>query len=67
MKITAVKSLLNEKVRESGVTPIVGGYVEPSQAPDVGVEIDFKAAARRPFAEAPPVQWRHHDGAVADW
>jgi galactonate dehydratase len=51
----------------AGVTPIVGGYVEPSQAPGVGVEIDFKAAARHPFAEAPPVQWRHHDGAVADW
>ena len=48
------------------MTPIVGGYVEPRQAPCVGVEIDFKAAARRPFAEAPPVQWRRHDGAVAD-
>ncbi len=51
----------------AGVTPIVGGYVDPSQAPGIGVEIDFKAAARHPFAEAPPVQWRHHDGAVADW
>jgi galactonate dehydratase len=51
----------------SGVSPIVGGYVEPSQKPGIGVEIDFAAAARRPFAEAPPVQWRHHDGAVADW
>jgi L-alanine-DL-glutamate epimerase-like enolase superfamily enzyme len=67
MRITAVKSLLHENVRESSVTPIVGGYVEPHQAPGVGVEIDFKAAARRPFAEAPPVQRRHHDGAVVDW
>jgi galactonate dehydratase len=31
------------------------------------IEIDFMAAARHPFAEAPPVRWRHHDGAVADW
>ena len=50
-----------------GVTPIVGGYVEPSQTPGIGVEIDFAAAARRPYADAPPIQWRHHDGAVADW
>ncbi len=49
------------------MTPIVGGYVEPSQASGIGVEIDFMAAARHPFAEAPPVQRRHHDGAVADW
>jgi L-alanine-DL-glutamate epimerase-like enolase superfamily enzyme len=51
----------------AGVTPIRGGYVEPSFAPGVGVEIDFKAAANHPFQEAPPIQWRHHDGAVADW
>jgi galactonate dehydratase len=51
----------------AGVTPIVGGYVEPSQAPGIGVEIDFAAAARRPYVDAPPIQWRHHDGAVADW
>jgi galactonate dehydratase len=51
----------------AGVTPIRGGYVEPSLAPGVGVEIDFKAAAKHPFQEAPPIQWRHHDGAIADW
>ncbi len=51
----------------TGVTPIQGGYVEPSHTPGVGVEIDFKAAEKHPFQEAPPIQWRHHDGAVADW
>jgi galactonate dehydratase len=51
----------------AGATPIVAGCVEPSEAPGIGVEIDFMAAARHPFAEAPPVQWRHRDGAVADW
>ena len=51
----------------SGVAPIVGGYVEPSQAPGIGVDIDFAAASKHPFAEARPIQWRHHDGSVADW
>ena len=51
----------------SGVTPIVGGHVEPSQAPGIGIEIDFEAAARHPFEDVRPVQWYHHDGSVADW
>ena len=51
----------------SGVTPIVGGHVVPSQAPGIGVEIDFAAAARHPYAEVRPVQWLHDDGSVADW
>jgi L-alanine-DL-glutamate epimerase-like enolase superfamily enzyme len=51
----------------TGVTPIRGGYVEPSFGPGLGVEIDFKAAENYPFQEASPIQWRHHDGAVADW
>jgi galactonate dehydratase len=50
-----------------GVTPIVGGYVEPSQAPGIGIDIDFAAAAKRPFREAAPIQWRHEDGSIADW
>ena len=50
-----------------GVTPIVGGYVEPSQAPGIGIDIDFAAAARRPYQNAPPIQWRHEDGSIADW
>jgi galactonate dehydratase len=32
-----------------GVSPIRDGYVEPSLAPGVGVEIDFKAAANIRF------------------
>lgn len=51
----------------SGVTPIVGGYVEPSQAPGIGIEINFEAAAKHPFEEVRPIQWYHHDGSVADW
>lgn len=51
----------------SGVTPIVDGYVEPSLAPGIGVEINFDAAARHPFKEVRPVQWYQHDGSVADW
>lgn len=51
----------------SGVTPIIGGYVEPSQAPGIGVEINFEAAKKYPFQEVQPVQWYQHDGSVADW
>jgi galactonate dehydratase len=51
----------------SGVTPIVGGYVEPSMAPGIGVEINFEAAKKHPFVEVRPIQWYHHDGSVADW
>jgi galactonate dehydratase len=51
----------------SGVTPIVGGYVEPSTAPGIGVEINFEAARKHPFVEVRPIQWYHHDGSVADW
>lgn len=51
----------------SGVTPIVGGYVEPGTAPGIGVEIDFAAAEKHPFEEVRPIQWYHHDGSVADW
>lgn len=51
----------------SGVTPIVGGHVVPSQAPGIGIEINFEAAAQHPYKDVNPVQWYHHDGAVADW
>ena len=51
----------------SGVTPIIDGYVAPSLAPGIGVDIDFAAAARHPFVEVRPIQWYHHDGSVADW
>jgi galactonate dehydratase len=51
----------------SGVTPIIDGYVEPSHAQGIGVEINFEAAKKRPFKEVNPVQWYHHDGSVADW
>jgi galactonate dehydratase len=51
----------------SGVTPIIGGYVEPSQALGIGVEINFEAAKKYPFQEVQPVQWYQHDGSVADW
>jgi len=51
----------------SGVTPIKGGHVTPGDAPGIGVDIDFAAAARHPYAEARPTQWYHPDGSVADW
>lgn len=51
----------------SGVTPIVGGHVVPSQVPGIGVEIDFAAAARHPYKDVQPPQWYHPDGSVADW
>jgi len=51
----------------SGVTPIVDGHVIPGDAPGIGVDIDFGAAARHPYAEARPTQWYHPDGSVADW
>ena len=50
-----------------GVAPIVDGYVTPPEAPGIGVEIDFDAAAKYPFAEVRPIQWYHADGSVADW
>jgi galactonate dehydratase len=51
----------------SGVTPIIDGYVEPSQAPGIGIEINFEAAEKHPFQEVRPIQWYQHDGSVADW
>lgn len=51
----------------SGVTPIVGGYVVPSRAPGIGIEINFDEAAKHPYLDVSPVQWYHHDGSVADW
>ncbi len=51
----------------AGVTPIINGHVAPSQAPGIGVEIDFAAAARHPYEPVRPVQWYHRDGSVADW
>jgi galactonate dehydratase len=51
----------------TGVTPIVEGHVEPSQAPGIGVDVDLKAAARHPYEEVRPIQWYHSDGSVADW
>jgi galactonate dehydratase len=51
----------------AGVTPIVNGYVEPSESPGIGVDINFEAAKKHPFKEVNPVQWFHHDGSVADW
>ena len=51
----------------SGVTPIIGGYVEPSMAPGIGVEINFEAAQKYPFVEVQPIQWYQHDGSGADW
>ena len=51
----------------TGGSEIVGGHVLPPQAPGIGVEIDFKEAAKHPFEEVKPVQWYHADGSVADW
>ena len=50
-----------------GVTPIIGGYVEPSMVPGIGIDINMEAAAKHPFEEVRPIQWYHHDGSVADW
>ncbi len=50
-----------------GVAPIVDGHVTPPESPGIGVEIDFEAAAKHPFAEVRPIQWYHADGSVADW
>jgi galactonate dehydratase len=51
----------------SGVTPIIKGFVSPSEAPGLGVDINFEAATKHPYQEVRPVQWYHHDGSVADW
>ncbi len=51
----------------TGGSEIVGGYVLPPEGKGIGVEIDFKAAAKHPFEEVRPVQWYHADGSVADW
>ena len=51
----------------TGVSAIANGYVLPSQAPGIGVEIDFEAARKHPYEEVKPIQWYHRDGAVADW
>lgn len=50
-----------------GSAPIEGGHVLPPQGPGIGIEIDEAAAARRPYADAIPIQWYHPDGSVADW
>jgi galactonate dehydratase len=51
----------------TGGAPIVGGYVMPPEGLGIGIEVDERAAERHPYAEARPIQWYHHDGAVADW
>ena len=51
----------------TGGVPIIDGYVSPPQGPGIGIEIDAAGAARHPYKDAGPVQWVHHDGAVADW
>jgi galactonate dehydratase len=51
----------------TGGSAIVGGHVLPPEGKGIGVEIDFKAAAKHPFEEVKPVQWYHADGSVADW
>jgi len=51
----------------TGGSEIVDGHVLPPQGPGIGVEIDFKEAAKHPFQEVKPVQWYHADGSVADW
>jgi galactonate dehydratase len=51
----------------TGGSEIIGGYVLPPEGKGIGVEIDFKAAAKHPFEEVRPVQWYHADGSVADW
>jgi galactonate dehydratase len=51
----------------SGVTPIIKGFVSPSEAHGLGVDINFEAATKHPYEEVRPVQWYHQDGSVADW
>ena len=50
-----------------GGARIAGGHVLPPEAPGIGIEIDERAAARHPATDAPPIQWYHADGSVADW
>lgn len=50
-----------------GGARIEGGHVLPPQAPGIGITIDEAAAARHPYVDAPPIQWYHADGSVADW
>jgi galactonate dehydratase len=50
-----------------GGARIEGGYVLPPQSPGIGITIDDIAAARHPYTDAPPIQWYHADGSVADW
>ncbi len=50
-----------------GGARIENGYVLPPQSPGIGITIDDIAAARHPYTDAPPIQWYHADGSVADW
>lgn len=50
-----------------GVPMIRDGYVQPPTAVGIGVSIDEAEAAKHPFQASKPIQWFHHDGAVADW
>jgi galactonate dehydratase len=51
----------------AGGAEIIGGYVFPSEAPGIGVEINVEEAAKHPYLDVKPVQWYQHDGSVADW
>jgi len=43
------------------------GYLIPSDAPGLGVDIDEKAAGAHGHTPAEPPHWRREDGSVQDW
>ncbi len=45
---------------------IEAGYLLPSDAPGLGIDLNEDAAAANPIARTDPIRWRREDGSVQD-
>ena len=43
------------------------GYLLPSNAPGLGIDLNEEAAAEHPYSAGEPPHWRRPDGSVQDW
>ena len=46
---------------------IEAGYLLPSDAPGLGIDLNEDAAAANPIARTDPIHWRREDGSVQDY
>ena len=51
----------------SGLQDVRNGYIYPSEAPGLGLEVNETEASKYPFEQEILMNWHHDDGAVADW